>query len=177
MRYAIQTLWHDRLRYVPGILAVASSAVLIVCGIGILTGLLATVSAAVDHSSADIWVTSKDTKSCDTAIPISTHLVSRLRMLPEVDQVQECFLSMGFWKKKTRKEQPEGQRSQEDASANGDTPRGPTEEQHGGWVYLVGCNLTGNPLGPVQELSDDERRALAEVGAIIVPEFPDEKAI
>src|SRR5262249_13368938 len=76
MRYAIQTLWLDRLRYVPGILAVASSAVLIVCAVGILAGLLGTVSAPIDHSRAEIWVTSRDTLSCDTGMAIPTSLES-----------------------------------------------------------------------------------------------------
>ena len=39
MSYSLATLWHDRQRYLPGMLAVAFSAVLIALQCGLLLGL------------------------------------------------------------------------------------------------------------------------------------------
>ena len=56
MSYALSTLWHERQRYLPGVLAVGFSALLIALQGGLLLGLLTLMSTPVDHASADVWV-------------------------------------------------------------------------------------------------------------------------
>src|SRR5581483_2023981 len=65
MSYALATLWHERQRFLPGILATAFSALLIVVQCGLLLGLFAIVSMPIDHSSADVWVGSPQVMSVD----------------------------------------------------------------------------------------------------------------
>src|SRR6266478_4329630 len=54
--YTVSILWHERQRYLPGILAVAFSALLIAVQCGLLLGMFTITSIPVDHTRADVWV-------------------------------------------------------------------------------------------------------------------------
>ena len=78
MNYALQTLWHERSRFLPGILAVAFSAVLIALQCGLLMGLFSITSLPIDHSGADIWVGSPKVLSVDLGRPIPQSFMTRI---------------------------------------------------------------------------------------------------
>ena len=59
MSFSLATLWYERQRYLPGVLAVAFSALLIALQCGLLLGLFSITSIPVDHTRADIWVGSR----------------------------------------------------------------------------------------------------------------------
>src|SRR5262249_36748797 len=84
MKYAVLTLCLERGRYVAGVLAVAFSRVLVALQIGIMLGLVSLVSLPVDLSTADVWIASHNTPSCDLGLPISRKWTDRLAMQPEV---------------------------------------------------------------------------------------------
>src|SRR3954468_11924271 len=100
MSYALVTLWHDRQRFLPGVLAVAFSALLIALQCGLLLGLLSVTSIPIDYTRADIWVGSQDVLSVDLGQAISTSLVGRLAENPEVDpaSIEPFIESFGRWK-------------------------------------------------------------------------------
>src|SRR5437016_12605179 len=77
MSYSLATLWHDRQRYLPGMLAVAFSAVLIALQCGLLLGLLSVTSLPIDHTRADLWVGAADVLSIDIGGPITDAWVNR----------------------------------------------------------------------------------------------------
>src|SRR5207244_12458180 len=79
-RFAVATLWHERVRFMPAVLAVAFSAVLIVLQTGLLLGTFAVVSLPVDHARADIWIGSPDLVSVEGAQPIPRRWASRLNV-------------------------------------------------------------------------------------------------
>ena len=54
MSYALLTLWFDRQRYLPGVLAVAFSALLIALQCGLLFGLLSVTSIPIDSTTASV---------------------------------------------------------------------------------------------------------------------------
>src|SRR5207302_11505709 len=76
MSYALQTLWHERVRYISGVAAVTFSAVLIALQCGLLLGLFKITSIPIDNTEAgkgngaDIWVGSKGTPSVDLGKPV-----------------------------------------------------------------------------------------------------------
>ncbi len=94
MSYALQTLWHDKIRYAAGAGAVAFSAVLMVLQVGLLLGLFETTSIPVDHTRADIWIGSQDVKSVDLGVPIAvnTHM-ARLTSKRGIVGQPELFLA------------------------------------------------------------------------------------
>src|ERR1044071_2515632 len=99
MSYALSTLWYERQRYLPGILAVSFSALLIALQCGLLLGLLSITSIPIDYTRADIWVGSQDILSVDLGQPIPMSFVGRLSPEnPEIDPASiEPFIE--FWGK------------------------------------------------------------------------------
>jgi putative ABC transport system permease protein len=141
--YTLTTLWHDRQRFLPGVLAVAFSAVLINLQFGLLLGLFSTTSIPIDHTEADIWLSARGVLSVDLGRPISEANLSRLALLGEVEAPEALLLDYSYWFK------PDG-----------------TKEL----CIVIGSRLLGRPLGAVQELSSELRGRLTEPGAIVIDE-------
>src|SRR5262245_41026135 len=92
MNFSLATLWHERNRFLPGVLAVAFSALLITVQFGILLGLLSLTSIPVDLASADLWVGHPAVLSVDIGRPIPESWVTRVQSLPEVERVEKYVL-------------------------------------------------------------------------------------
>ena len=88
MNYSLATLWHERPRYLPGIGAVAFSAVLIALQCGLLLGLFKITSIPVDHTRADVWIGSPEVLSVDLGRPIPNSQLSRVAGDPRVKTVE-----------------------------------------------------------------------------------------
>lgn len=141
--YALTTLWHERQRYVPGICAVAFSALLIALQCGLLLGLFSITSIPVDHGRADIWVGSADVLSVDLGQPIPGHYGSRLASQPEVEPPEMFLQGFAFWMK----------------------PTGGTD-----LCMVVGSRLDQDSLGAIEQLTPELRELLTEPGAIVIDE-------
>ena len=97
--YSLTILWYERQRFLPGVLAVAFSALLIALQAGLLLGLFSITSIPVDHTHADIWVGSPEVLSVDLGRPYCGKLPARLQIQPEV-QAPEIFLQgFAYWTK------------------------------------------------------------------------------
>jgi putative ABC transport system permease protein len=141
MRYAALTVWFGKRRFLPGVLAVALSTVLISLMVGLVLGLFSLVSLPVDLSSADIWVAGRDTASCDLAGWISREQENELRMQPGVTAADEFIQAFGAW-------QMEGLGNV--------------------LIVVLGVNTGPSSLGPVQPLTASARVLLSEEGAVVV---------
>src|SRR5437588_12105174 len=100
MSYSLATLWYDRQRYVPGILAVGFSALLIALQCGLLLGLFSITSIPIDESRADIWVGHPEVPSVDLGRPIPENWLAYVSM-PEVEQTEPFLGGFGYWTKST----------------------------------------------------------------------------
>lgn len=143
MRYSLATLWHERQRYLPGVLAVAFSALLIAMQWGLLLGIFSQVGTPIDHSRADIWVGYPGVPSVDIGPMIPQAWETRLANQPEVARVEGYIRGMVLWGKR-------------DGGAEIAT--------------VLGTHLDDGALGPVPELTPELRARLAEPGAIVVDE-------
>ncbi|HTU91337.1 MAG TPA: hypothetical protein VMF69_14750, partial [Gemmataceae bacterium] len=76
--YSLATLWYERQRYVPGVLAVAFSALLIALQCGLLLGLFSITSIPIDHTQADVWMGASEVLSVDLGRPIPESTLARL---------------------------------------------------------------------------------------------------
>src|SRR5436309_4212840 len=99
MTYALQTLWHERQRYLPGVLAVAFSALLIALQCGLLLGLFSITSLPIDHTRADIWMGAPEVLSVDLGRPIPEADSARLAIQPEVDHTESYVQGFAYWSK------------------------------------------------------------------------------
>src|SRR6478609_2848873 len=101
MNYALQTLWHDRSRFLPGVLAVAFSAVLIALQCGLLLGLFSITSLPIDNTRADIWMGGPEVASVDLGRPINASYLARLASFPEVAETEIYVQGFSYWCKQS----------------------------------------------------------------------------
>ena len=142
MSYSLATLWHDRPRYLPAVVAVAFSAVLMVLQSGMVLGVLSIVSLPVDHSSADIWIGAPEVKSVDAGAPIPVRWAARLN-LPAVIAREEYVQGVTFWHR---------------ASGGSEL------------TVVHGSRLYSGAFGAAAELTPEMRSRLSEPGAVVVDE-------
>ena len=141
--YTLTTLWHDRQRFLPGVLAVTFSAALINLQCGLLLGLFSTTSIPIDHSDADIWMSAPGVLSVDLGRPISRANLSRMASYAAVEAPEIMLLDYSYWLK------PDGSKE---------------------LCIVIGSRLLGQPLGAVRELTSEMRGRLTEPGAIVIDE-------
>lgn len=141
--YSLKILWHGRNRFVPAILAVSFSAVLIAVQFGVLLGTLAVTSRPIDHAAAQIWIGIRDTPSIELGHPIPTSWMYRVQSQPEVEDVEDYLYEFNYWHKPT-----------------------------GGAAHccIIGMRLERGSLGVVNDLTPEMRTLLTEPGAIVVDE-------
>jgi putative ABC transport system permease protein len=143
MSYALSTLWYDRQRYLPGVLAVGFSALLIALQCGLLLGLFSITSIPVDHTNADIWLGAPEVLSVDLGRPIREASLARLASQPEIERSEIYLQGFSYWSK----------------------PDGGTE-----LCMVIGSRLDENALGKVKELTRDLYLQLSEPGSIVIDE-------
>src|SRR6516162_7318426 len=98
--YALTTLWHERQRYLPGVFAVAFSALLIALQSGLLLGLFDVTSVPIDHGRADVWLAAPQVLSVDLGRPIpEARMTARLAALPGVLHTESYLQGFMYWSK------------------------------------------------------------------------------
>jgi putative ABC transport system permease protein len=143
MSYALAILWHERSRYLPGVLAVAFSALLIALQCGLLLGLFSITSIPIDNTTADVWVGAPSVLSVDLGRPIREDYFARVAVLPEVERTEFYYQGFAYWSK----------------------PDGGTE-----LCMVIGCGLEPDSLGRVKELTPELCLALTEDETVVVDE-------
>jgi putative ABC transport system permease protein len=99
MSYALTTIWYERQRFLPAILAVAFSAVLVAVQAGLVLGLLSMMSLPVDKAAADVWVGYPGVRSVDLGRAIPERWVIRAAAHPEVVRAETCVIGFSLWTK------------------------------------------------------------------------------
>jgi putative ABC transport system permease protein len=175
--YTFSILWHERGRFLPGVLAVAFSALLIVVQSGMLLGVFSIMSIPVDHAArefkggdgVDVWVGHPAVLSVDLGQPIPEAWALRLARQPEIERVEVSVLAFASWSRPYDQVERWKQRhglEQRDRVAGGAEA-----------CTLIGTRLTDSAVGVVKELRDrpDLRVRLQETGAIAVDESEKER--
>src|SRR5690242_4400889 len=126
--YSLATLWYERQRYLPGVLAVAFSALLIALQCGLLLGLFSITSIPIDHTRADIWMGAPGALSVDLGSGFRESAAACLAAQPEVERTEPYYQGFAYWSK----------------------PQGGTE-----LCMVIGSGLTPNALGRVDQLTPE----------------------
>src|SRR5262249_20428119 len=143
MPYSLATLWHDRQRFLPGVLAVAFSSLLIALQWGLLLGIFSITSIPIDHTRADIWMGAPEVLSVDLGQTIRGSYLGRLDVQPEIERTEPFMQGFGYWSK----------------------PGGGRE-----LCMIIGSHLEENSLGKVDALSPDMLKQLSIQGNIVIDE-------
>ena len=150
MSYSLTTIWYERQRFLPAILAVAFSAVLVAVQSGIVLGLLSMMSLPVDKATADVWVGYPGVRSVDLGRPIPERWVVRVAAQPEVERAEPAVLGFSLW------------------TRPGPSPNSTISEV----CTVVGTRLDPNSLAAVEgvRVDQDLLARLSEHGAVAVDE-------
>jgi putative ABC transport system permease protein len=143
MRYSLITIWFESKRFLPGIIAVAFSTVLILFQGGLLVGQFSLTSTPIDYSSADIWVGHRMNLSVDLGRTIPERWLTRVAVQPEVVQAESYIIGMIVV------DQRDG---------------------HSELCTIVGTSLEDDALGAVRQLTKRLRQLLSEPGAVVADE-------
>jgi putative ABC transport system permease protein len=81
---ALKTILHDRLKFAITVAGVAFAVTLVFVQVGLFLGLMDNASVAIEHTDADLWVTSKNTPNIDFAHTFPDSYVERVRSTPGV---------------------------------------------------------------------------------------------
>lgn len=140
MSYSLTTIWHERKRFLPGIIAVAFSTVLILFQGGLLVGQFSLTSTPIDNGNADIWVGHPLNLSVDLGRPIPQRWLARVAVQPEVIQVETYIIGLIVV----------------------DRRNGQSE-----LCTVVGSSLEDGALGAISQLTPMLRQKLTEPGSVI----------
>jgi len=96
---ARKNLLHDKLRFLITVSGVAFAVTLVFVQVGLFAGLLDNASVTIEHLSADLWVTPRNTPNVDFAQTFSETSVQRVRSIPGIEQADNLivwFMSMSL---------------------------------------------------------------------------------
>jgi putative ABC transport system permease protein len=140
---ARQTLLHEWPRFLPAMLALAFSSVLVLMQVALTLGLFSTITVFVTASRGDLWVGFPGTQSVDAARPIAGGVEVMLHRDPAVERVERMLWTGGDWR----------------------APRG---DRGGLGVVLTGIDPHPDAMVLAGRLSKAQRALLVEPGAVIL---------
>jgi putative ABC transport system permease protein len=90
---ALKSLLHDKLRFAITVAGVAFAVTLIFVQFGLFFGLLDNASLVIEHTDADLWVTSRNTPNIDFAQQFPETHVNRVRSIPGVERADNLIVT------------------------------------------------------------------------------------
>jgi putative ABC transport system permease protein len=90
---ARKNLLYDRMRSAITVAGVAFAVTLVLVQVGLFMGLLDKATTTIEHSSADIWVTSRETPNVDFAHTFPETTVLRVRGVPGVERADNLIIA------------------------------------------------------------------------------------
>ncbi len=140
---ARQTLRYEWRRFLPAVLAIGFSSLLLLLQAALVLGIFGSASVYVSGSSADLWLGYPGTQSVDQGRPVDPNLQSLLLMQPQVAKVEPFYWLDADW-------------------------RGPAKDTGGVSVYVSGIDIGRDGLMFSRALSPQLRQRLALPDSVIV---------
>ncbi|MEW9309979.1 FtsX-like permease family protein [Labrys neptuniae] len=145
---ARKTLIHEWRRFLPAIISVGFSGILIIVQGALLLGIVGTNALPVTQSEADLWIGFPGTQSADLGRSIDAGVSADLLVQPRITRVESLLLGSGDWR---------GQRG------------------GGQSVTLLGIDTRPDGLGLAKSVLPVERKLLDEPATVVVDERDLEK--
>lgn len=140
---ARQTLRYEWRRFLPAVLAIGFSSLLLLLQAALVLGIFGSASVYVSGSSADLWLGYPGTQSVDQGRPVDPNLQSLLLMQPQVAKVEPFYWLDADW-------------------------RGPAKDTGGVSVYVSGIDIGREGMMFSRALSPELRQRLALPDSVIV---------
>ena len=137
----LKTLIYDWRRFLPAIVAVAFSGLLVLLQAAVILGIFSLSSLYVTRSSADLWVGFPGVQSLDLGRPVTSKAELFVWMEPHVRRVEAFLWGSGEWRTESR------------GMVN---------------VFIVGISPTPDAMALSDVLTKDQHLALAAPDAVLV---------
>ena len=144
---AQRNLFHDKVRLTVTLTGIVFAVVLIVVELGLFVGFTKTTSGLIDHSNADLWITSRNVPYIEQGVAFSERKLNQVRAVSGVEDAEKYIAHWTQWK----------------------LPNGSEES-----VQIVGINVDSN-LGRPWNLVQGRVEDLQNPNAIILDELYKEK--
>ncbi len=102
---AQRNLFHDKVRLAVTLTGIVFSVVLIVVQLGLFLGFTAATSNLIDHSGADLWITSKNVPYVEQGVAFSERKLNQVRAVPGVGDAQKIIAHWTQWKRHDGREE------------------------------------------------------------------------
>jgi putative ABC transport system permease protein len=96
---AQRNLFHDKVRLTVTLTGIVFSVVLIVVQLGLFIGFTTATSNLIDHSGADLWITSKNVPYVEQGVTFSERKLNQVRAVPGVADAQKMIARWTQWKR------------------------------------------------------------------------------
>ena len=96
---AQRNLFHDKVRLTVTLTGIVFSVVLIVVQLGLFIGFTTATSGLIDHSGADLWITSKNVPYVEQGVAFSERKLNQVRAVPGVADAQKIIAHWTQWKR------------------------------------------------------------------------------
>jgi putative ABC transport system permease protein len=96
---AQRNLFHDKVRLAVTLTGIVFSVVLIVVQLGLFLGFTTATSNLIDHSGADLWITSKNVPYVEQGVAFSERKLNQVRAVPGVGDAQKLITRWTQWKR------------------------------------------------------------------------------
>src|SRR5260370_5522838 len=96
---AQRNLFHDKVRLTVTLTGIVFSVVLIVVQLGLFFGFTTATSNLIDHSGADLWITSKNVPYVEQGVGFSERKLNQVRVVPGVADAQKIIAHWTQWKR------------------------------------------------------------------------------
>jgi putative ABC transport system permease protein len=96
---AQRNLFHDKVRLTVTLTGIVFSVVLIVVQLGLFIGFTTATSNLIDHSGADLWITSKNVPYVEQGVAFSERKLNQVRTIPGVTDAQKIIAHWTQWKR------------------------------------------------------------------------------
>ncbi len=94
---ALKNLLHDKLRLAVTLTGIVFAVVLIVVELGLFVGFTRTTSCLIDHSRADLWVTSRHVPYIELGAPMNERKLYQVKAVPGVADAEKFITSGARW--------------------------------------------------------------------------------
>jgi len=141
MSLALRTLIYDWRRFLPAVVAVAFSGLLVLMQAAIILGIFSLSSLYVTRSNGDLWIGFPGVQSVDLGRPLAPRAELFVWMNPHVRQVEPFVWGSGEWRTPSR------------GMVN---------------VYIVGVQTAAGAMALADALPADLRAAIATPGSVLV---------
>jgi putative ABC transport system permease protein len=96
---AQRNLFHDKVRLTVTLTGIVFSVVLIVVQLGLFIGFTTATSNLIDHSGADLWITSKNVPYVEQGVAFSERKLNQVRAVGGVADAQKIIARWTQWKR------------------------------------------------------------------------------